>query len=195
MRIRKFFGEVIELTDDALLDKVCSFAEVVEIKKNTVLVRQGEVQKNISLILEGVYRGFYVDVNGKEITDCLGFRCGEPAMACMRMDFPSEITIEAVTDGQCLQLPIQEMLNLSRHYPELEMMYNNLLLQGISRHSAIKKVMKQFDAMGRYQWFLEAYPGLIDVVSHKDITSFIGITPVSLSRLRRTLQEKDEESL
>ena len=46
-------------------------------------------------------------------------------------------------------------------------------------------------AMQRYQWFLEAYPGFIDKVSNKHIASFLGMTPVTLSRLRRVLREKE----
>ena len=43
--------------------------------------------------------------------------------------------------------------------------------------------------MGRYQWFLKKYPGLIDEVSNKHIASFLGMTPVTLSRLRQKLKE------
>ena len=110
-------------------------------------------------------------------------------MACTRLDLASEINIESATDSKCLQLPIKEIIELNDTYLELQRAYNIMLIQGIERHDNIKKVMQEFDAMGRYQWFLEEYPGLIDIVSHKHIASFLGMMPESLSRLRRTLRE------
>ena len=43
--------------------------------------------------------------------------------------------------------------------------------------------------MQRYQWFLSAYPGLIDRVSHKYIASLLNMTPVTLSKIRRAIKE------
>lgn len=40
-------------------------------------------------------------------------------------------------------------------------------------------------AMERYRWFLDEYPGLIDRAPHRHIASFLNVTPVTLSRLRR----------
>ena len=189
MEAREFFGEVIALTDIDLIDKVSDLSKIVYFKKGDMIVRQGELQKYIYFIMEGVFRGYYVNVEGKEITDCLGFRHGEPAMACTRLEAASEISIESATDSKCLQLPVKEIIELNCAYPELQRAYNTLLIQGIERHDNIKKIMQEFDAMGRYQWFLEEYPGLIDIVSHKNIASFLGMMPESLSRLRRTLRE------
>lgn len=189
MEAREFFSEVIGLTDIDLIDRVSGLSKIAYFKKGERIVRQGEPQKHINFILEGVFRGYYVNVEGKEITDCLGFRRGEPAMACTRLDLASEINIESATDSKCLQLPIKEIIELNYTYLELQRAYNIMLIQGIERHDNIKKVMQEFDAMRRYQWFLEEYPGLIDIVSHKHIASFLGMMPESLSRLRRTLRE------
>lgn len=45
-------------------------------------------------------------------------------------------------------------------------------------------------ASERYRWFLSNYPGLIDRVPHRHIASFLNMTPVTLSRLRRAEREK-----
>lgn len=189
MEAREFFSEVIGLTDIDLIDRVSGLSKIAYFKKGERIVRQGEPQKHINFILEGVFRGYYVNVEGKEITDCLGFRRGEPAMACTRLDLASEINIESATDSKCLQLPIKDIIELKNEYPELEQAYNQLLVQGIQRHGMIKKVIQEFDAKRRYQWFLDVYPGLIDIISHKNIASFLGMMPESLSRLRRALRE------
>ena len=51
----------------------------------------------------------------------------------------------------------------------------------------------QESAMVRYHWFMKTYPGLVDHVRDKYVASFLGMTPVTLSRLRRKLREGGDE--
>ena len=51
-------------------------------------------------------------------------------------------------------------------------------------------ILYRTTAMERYEWFLNYYPGLIDVVPHKYIASFLDMTPVTLSRLRKTMHKE-----
>lgn len=57
----------------------------------------------------------------------------------------------------------------------------------------MKVVLYQQSAAERYQWFLNAYPGLIDQVKHKHIASFLGMSPVTLSRLRSVNRTEEQE--
>jgi len=75
------------------------------------------------------------------------------------------------------------------------MLYNRVLIAAIAaldEHWRMKQVLHQYTALQRYQWFLETYPGLVDRVSNKNIASFLGMSPVTLSRLRRTMREQRE---
>ena len=109
-------------------------------------------------------------------------------MACHDLDSPSSINLVAEKESTCIKVPIATIKRLLDRYTELVYVYNELLVKDLEKHLKIKQVLYKYDAMGRYQWFLEEYPGLIDIVSHKDIASFLGMTPVTLSRLRRNLR-------
>ena len=52
-------------------------------------------------------------------------------------------------------------------------------------------MMYQYNAQERYEWFLKKYPGVIDLISHKYIASFLGMNPVTLSRLRKFNIDED----
>ena len=76
---------------------------------------------------------------------------------------------------------------------EVTKLYNELLIKALNEHWKLKQILNSYTAVQRYQWFLDEYPGLIGKVSNKYIASFLGMTPVTLSRLRRTLREDQKK--
>ena len=68
-----------------------------------------------------------------------------------------------------------------------------MLSGALSRHVGIKLAIYKHDAKGKYRWFLENYPGLIDIVKHRHVASFLNITPESLSRVRKEWKQQNEE--
>ena len=76
-------------------------------------------------------------------------------------------------------------------------MYNSMLtpqgriqLEALKKQWEIKSAMYQYDAKERYLWFLDYYPGVIERISNKYVAAFLGISPVTLSRLRRSIREE-----
>ena len=116
---------------------------------------------------------------------------------CSLLNEPSDVTIECIAEGSCIRIDLKEFISLANHkrwHSELLECYNRLLIQGIKQHQQHKRVIHDCDAIGRYRWFLCKYPNLINTISHKDIASFIGMTPVTLSKLRGKLREKEERN-
>ena len=189
VQVEKFYTDVLGLTDEGLLKTLTALTEVRALKRREVLVETGARQQEVVFVLEGVLRGYYLDMNGREITDCFVVQCGTPAMSSFTLDTPSPISIEALTDCRVLCIPIEEAMRLVGQNMEAMSLYNRLLQQSSQVHWEIKNMLCQHNAMERYQWFLRAYPGLIEQISNKYVASFLGITPVTLSRLRRALRE------
>lgn len=84
------------------------------------------------------------------------------------------------------------MLELREQYSEIVELYNRFLISALNEHWKLKQVLVQYSAIQRYQWFMKEYPGLIDRVSNKHIASFLGMTPVTLSRLRRVIKGEQQ---
>jgi len=158
------------------------------LKKGELLLELGEVESQISLLMDGILRGFQLDSNGRDITDCFVWRCGEAVMGSSRLGRPAQISIEAMTDCQLFQIPAADVERLLREMPALQELYVRYLVDALERHWEVKRIMYQ-PADQRYIWFLERYPGLISLVSNKHVASFLGMTPVTLSRVRRKIRE------
>lgn len=187
-----FYCNIFHLKDKNLIHELIKSTEIRYLKKGEFVVRIGEVQNDVYFLETGIARGYFLDINGKDITDCFAFRCGAVAVPFgeLELNVPSSMTIEMLEDGKFFCVPISVAIRLQKHYAEAMMLYNHLLIVAMKAHWELKQVLNSCAAVQRYQWFLKEYPGLIDRVSNKYIASFLGMTPVTLSRLRKTLREE-----
>lgn len=190
MRVRDFLKNCFQLTDEDILRQLTEISKIEYFEKGKMLVEAGEVQTLLPVLAEGVFRGFLIDPDGRDITDCFAYQRGDVVMGCSALGMPSQISIEALTSARCLMIPVQMIISMTERYPEFMQLENQYLMDALERHWEGKMLMHRCTAMQRYQWFLHKYPGMIDSVSNKHIASFLGMTPVTLSRLRRQLRER-----
>lgn len=94
-------------------------SEVRQLKKGQHLIRQGEKPTHIYFLISGVIRGFFTDTDGNDITDCIVYRCGDPANADNDWTLPASTTMEAVEDCKIVCIAVDEIECLLREYPDL----------------------------------------------------------------------------
>lgn len=186
----EFFKTGLQLTDRELIRALSDASAPLHLRRGELLVREGSLPDSVPILVQGIVRGFYFDVDGQEITDCFAVQAGSPVMSAAGLRMPSPLYLDVLTDSDFWTIPIPAVQRLLDEYPELLHLYNRLLIQSFSTHWEIKAILRRGSAMQRYQWFLSAYPGLIDRISNKYVASFLGMTPVTLSRLRRALREQ-----
>ena len=116
-----------------------------------------------------ITRGYFLDVNGKDVTDCFSFRCGSTMMpfSQLELDIPSPMTIEVLEESKFFCVPIATVIELQNNYSEVTTLYNKLLIRALNEHWRLKQVLNSYTAVQRYQWFLEKYSGLINKIKNK----------------------------
>ena len=187
MKLYDFYRDVLQLKESALIEEAVKETEIKLCKRGEYLIRMGEAPMEMCFLMKGIVRGFILDMNGKDMTDCIIFRCGNPVMPDNDFTQPASITLEALTDCEILCIPISVVVHLLGKYPSLAELYQKLLLFSANLHRDLKIATYQYTAAQRYQWFLRKYPGLIDQISHKYIASLLNMTPVTLSKIRKIL--------
>lgn len=147
-------------------------------------------KQNIMFLMSGLMRGYIIDKNGEEITDCFMRRYAEACtmdLSAVGFKAEMEIQIEALEETRLLCFENYDVHSLLSRSPELLYVVNRSMTQNYIDLWKHKTILYRATAMERYEWFLREYPGLIDVVPHKHIASFLNMTPVTLSRLRKTI--------
>lgn len=189
-----FYQNVFHLKDKELIQQFSNATKIRCMKKGEYVVRIGEVLNEVYFMEKGISRGFFLDVNGKEVTDCFSFCCGSTVIPfCqLELNIPATMTIEVLEDAKFFCIPISAVTELQNNYSEVTTLYNQLLIKALNEHWKLKQILNSYTAVQRYQWFLKEYQGLIGKVSNKHIASFLGMTPVTLSRLRKALREEKQ---
>ena len=190
VHIVNFYKKALKLEEDELAEQLARISRRENLRKGQRVVSMGEQMEGLSVLVKGVLRGYVVDESGRDITDCFIFEPVDIIMGCGDFCAPSPVHIEAITPCQVLVMPLAELLPMMGQ-PGLLAVHNRQLQAALSRHWQLKMLLYQCDAMTRYQWFRKNYPGLEETVSGKHLASFMGMTPVTLSRLRRKLREDE----
>lgn len=150
-------------------------------------------RQKILFLMSGLLRGYVIDKNGEEVTDCFMRRYAEACTVDLTVvGFKSEMTIhvEAIEGTRLICFDTYDVIPMLSRSPELLFVVNRSMAQNYIDLWNHKMILYRTTAMERYEWFLSYYPGLIDVVPQKYIASFLNMTPVTLSRLRKTMHKE-----
>lgn len=188
----EFLRDILGLQQEKLLADTLSASQITSVSKGDILFKEGQVPTQICLLVKGIFRGFFSDLDGNEITDCLVAMPGYSLMPDSALTVASSLTIEALTDSLVFCLSIQDFLTLAQRYPAVQALYQKMLLYSFEYHRQLKVMMYQYKAAERYRWFLRYYPNVLDQISHKYVASFLNMTPVTLSRLINTASASEE---
>ncbi|MBM6816603.1 Crp/Fnr family transcriptional regulator [Olsenella uli] len=190
MDYRAFFRDAVKVDDEGLLDVLSQNATCRAFEKGDCLLRTGEVQSGVGFLVSGIVRSFSVDADGHDITDCILFTPGSALSPSVELEGPSSSTVEALADGEAVYLGnalIRELL-------ETNLAANHLFIRVVSEawhmHWETRRVVSQLRSRERYLWFLERYPGIVEKVPNRYVASLLGMTPVTLSRLRSDLRNE-----
>lgn len=161
------------------------------VKKNEVLLRPGEILNSTLFVEKGLLRMYSIDKAGKE--HLIQFAPENWLMSdrsSLYFNEPSDYFIDAVEDGEVLYLQPEFFVTLQRQYPEI-VKKNDLLLQNHIRN--LQRRINQLlgaSAEERYVDFIQMYPDVVQRVPQWMVASYLGITPESLSRVRKELVKR-----
>ena len=179
-----FFKTYLKICDEKLLYELNGISEIRNFSKGEILVRVGDNQEEIFLLIEGIIRGFLNDSEGREFTDCFEFEPGSPAVGCTSLALPAQLNIQALSSVIAVRISVTELEKLIEKYPQVAQIYNQYLMRSLEQHFEHGVIKSTMSAKERYNWFLQKYPDLINKVPHKYIASFLNMTPQTLSKIR-----------
>jgi CRP-like cAMP-binding protein len=186
LSLQKFFLQYADI-DPHELEHILSNFKRREIKKNDYLLQAGQVCSDIVFVESGCLRLFYIE-NDVDISVWFSFNDNSSIeIYSFVSGRPSDYYIQAIEDTTLWYLPKEELNKLYDPYPKMQEMmrkfWEDVILNLLDRFTALQKK----SAEERYRDIL-AKPAYMQRIPQKYLASFIGVTPTSLSRIRKNIR-------
>jgi len=182
-----YFSSYTPLSEEEIATLKTVFKER-NIKRRQFILQEGDVCKLNTFIVEGCFRMYLVDENGKEhnlqfavenwwIGDIGSFHSGGP----------SRLYIEALENSTILQIKKEDQLKLFVEHPKFNRIFRVFTENALVSYQ--QRVLQNISSTAeeRYLDFVKRYPFFFNRISNVQIASFLGVTPEFLSTIRKKI--------
>lgn len=158
------------------------------VKRRQFIHHEGDVCDYANFVIQGCLKMFMVDEEGKEhnlqfaienhwIGDLGSFHSGEP----------SKLYVEALENSLILQISKKNLFRLYDEFPKFNKVFRIMKEKHIAEYQ--NRILQNISSTGeeRYLDFLKRNPELFNRISNVQIASYLGVTPVFLSMIRKKL--------
>jgi CRP-like cAMP-binding protein len=183
----EYFNRLLPLNEDeqSIVEQV--FKER-KIKKRQFILQEGDVCKLNTFVVEGCFKMYMVDENGKEHNLQFAIEnwwIGD--IGSFHTEQPSRLYIEALENSIILQIKKEDQLKLFVEYPKFNRVFRVFTENALV--STQRRVLQNISSTAeeRYLDFMERHPHLFNRISNVQIASYLGVTPEFLSTIRKRL--------
>lgn len=184
----KDFIDKICVPDAAAIEAAQHLFKTTTIRKGAFFIREGAVCTSLGFVGQGLFRSFYVDDKGEEVTRCFAKEGDmETSFQSFISGSPSTFSIVAMEDTQLLEIGKSSLDDLLDKY-----LFWNQFARILIEHEYMK-MTRQADesrtdaAKTKYCKMLELQPDLLQRVPLHYIASYLGISSRHLTRMRKAI--------
>ncbi|NQX70381.1 Crp/Fnr family transcriptional regulator [Paenibacillus alba] len=165
---------------------------IEEYKKGTILLRQGDVPNQCYFVLKGCVRQYSIDEAGKEVTS--NFYTEEQAVSIFnrhQQNKPSAYTLTCLEDCILVVGDFEAEMDIFHKHAQLETMIRKMVEENLGE---VQDELSSFIASApeeRYKALLRKRPHLVNRVPQHQLASYLGMTPESLSRIKKRVNASD----
>lgn len=169
---------------DEAVEALSKITYQVRYKKNAIIQPIGHTCKTIYFIKKGALRIFYMK-DGKDITESLEFENAFVArVESLISGEPSHKGIQALEDTMLIAINAEKLNDVYEKYIEVERLFKKIFMTAFVAMLRRIESIQFHSAEVRYANFVREHPDVLKRIPLKYIASFLGITQVSLSRIR-----------
>ncbi len=186
----QLFGAIsnkISFTRDDL-ELVKPYFIAKKLRKKQYLLQEGDVGKYTGFVEKGALRSYTVNEKGNEqilqfalegwwIGDNYSFHTGEPSV----------YNIDALDDSELLLITSASMEQMLDKVPKMEKYFRILLQNSMTALQRRLIASLSLTSEEKYKRLIKVYPDIIQRVPQHMVASYLGITPETLSRIRKQL--------
>jgi CRP-like cAMP-binding protein len=170
------------------LGMIMENCSIKQLKKDEYLTKEGKTDSHEYFLLEGLLQRNILNDKGEMITT--GFYLEETVLTphfARTINKKSIFNIQALTDVRIAVLPVLILDSLRYSYDDIRSFGLRAVEKELMNTLSHEMSYRSKNAKDRLLNFRDAFPNLENRIPHTIIASYLGITPVSFSRLRNEL--------
>ena len=187
-RNHAFLNSFVELSDETF-GKLQKLATFKRLKANTVITRTGEIPTKYYYLVSGLMRACLHSECGKEFNKNIFFPISfVGSFTALINKKPSDLNYETLTDCKVYEYDYSEIMKLCKSDVSVCMLYAKVLEQVFIGYEKRSLELLSLDATQRYLKLTKQIPAIDNLIPQFQIASYLNITPVQLSRIRKNLK-------
>jgi CRP-like cAMP-binding protein len=187
--LTKYMAKYTSLTEaeqQAILDALM----IEKFEKGSYLIKQGDsLTERCYFVLKGCVRQYQMDQDGKEVTT--HFFTEEQAILLFNMEEPEQLSKFSLTCLEDSLLVVGDVLSeqeMYKQYTELETMTRRMMETYLAQAQNEYATFIRSSPEERYKNIIQHRPDLLTRVPQHQLASYLGMTPESLSRIKKRIQ-------
>jgi len=187
MTIKHFLSAIHPVENSVLDDYILKWKEY-ELPRKTVMTAPGETERYIYYVVEGIQKSYYLADDKQHV---IAFAYA-PSFSGIPESFfnqsPSKYFLETITKSKFLRLPYEQHTQLMAQHREIETLFRKAtekFLMGVIQR---QHELMALDMESRFRVFVKRSPHLLNMVSQKDLASYLRIDSTNFSKLINKIQ-------
>lgn len=183
-----FLNSFVELTEETF-NKLTEISIFKEVKANTAINNVGEIPSKIYMMTSGLAGAFLNSECGKVYNKNIfgPFSFVGPLTGLIR-NKPSDLSYITLTHCKGYEINFKALRDLCESEIKISNLYNKILESIFITYEKRQLELITLDAKQRYLKLKKRYPNIDDIIPQYQIASYLSITPVQLSRIRKKLK-------
>jgi CRP-like cAMP-binding protein len=194
---QQFYDLLLQLTPipNSELQKLPSIFRLQAYPKDAYFQLAGEIPRSLGFMVDGLMRFFFLDEAGNDFTKSFCARNEFTGVyGALLQNIPSHLYVQALEDSLVLVAEFEQFSRLLESHVCWQIVGRKLVEALFIRKERRESELLLCDASTRYQNFLHEYPGLENRLKQYHVASYLGISPVSLSRIRAKLSRASKRN-
>ena len=186
----KYLQDKITLTDDEV-KMIQAVSIQKKLRKKQFLLQEGDVWKYNAFVCSGFLKTF--SINDKGLEHIISFApenywTGD--RESLMNGTPARFNIDAIEDAEVILIEKTNFDKLCKNIPQLNDLVNAILQRSFIVSQNRIQANISYTAEEKYQHFLDKFPSIANRIPQHMIASYIGITPETITRIRRAASKK-----
>jgi len=186
-----FFNSFVNISEPSF-KKLVGISTYMKLEGYTEITQVGVIPQHLYLLTSGIMRAYLSAEDGKQYNKKIfsSFACVGALTGLIR-ETPSQLTYETLTECKVNRVKFSDFKQLCREDFEIGRLYVKILEYVFMDYESRNLDLMSLDATQRYLKLRKQIDNIDSLIPQFQIASYLGITSVQLSRIRKSLKEKE----